>query len=128
MANEIMPVSRSLFLCDFHVGYQDGRVDLNGIFNAAHPAIFPFRKPRIVVFAQLTGGLGAVPFFVDIRREGEEDGIHTSTVQTIIFPNRIRLMQLALTIENIRFPEPGVYVIDLFCHNTWVCDTTLTLH
>ena len=24
--------------------------------------------------------------------------------------------------------EPGVYVISLFCHNTWVSDTTVTLH
>jgi hypothetical protein len=31
MADKIIPVSRSLYLCDFPVGYQDGKVDLYGI-------------------------------------------------------------------------------------------------
>src|SRR5438132_6804038 len=128
MADKIVPVSRSLFLYDFHVGYQDGKVDLYGVFNAARPAVYPFTKPRFVVFAQLIGGLGDVPFFIDIRWEGADEGIHTTVVHTLRFPDRTTLMQLALTVEKIRFPEPGVYVVDLFCHNTWMCDTTVTLH
>lgn len=128
MADKIIPVSRSLFLCDFYTGYQDGKVDLYGVFNAIRPAIYPFRKPRFVVFAQLTGGLGDVPFFIDIRREGADQGIHTTPVRVTRFPDRMALLQLAITIEGVRFPEPGVYVVDLFCHNTWVCDTTVVLH
>ena len=127
MADKIIPMSRALYLCDFHVGYQNGKVDLYGIFNAARPAAYPFTKPRFVVFAQLTGGLGDVPFFVDIRREGADEGIHTTVVQTLRFPNRMTLMQLALTVEGVHFPEAGVYIVELFCHNTWVCDTTFTL-
>jgi hypothetical protein len=30
-------------------------------------------------------------------------------------------------LEGIRFAESGVYVVSLFCHDYWVCDTTLTL-
>jgi hypothetical protein len=127
VSNKIIPVSRSLYLCDFHVGYQNGKVDLYGIFNAARPAAYPFVKQRFVVFAQLTGGLGDVPFFVDIRREGEIDALHTTVVSTLRFPSRTTLMQLALTVEGVHFPEPGVYLVELFCHNMWVCDTPLTL-
>jgi hypothetical protein len=123
----IIPVSRSLFLCDFHIGYPDGRVDLTGIFNAIRPALYPHVRPRLVVFAQLTGGLGDVPFFFDIRREGADEGIWTTEVKTVRFPDRTALRQVLMTINNIRFPEAGVYVVDLFCHNTWVCDTTVWL-
>jgi hypothetical protein len=128
VADKIIPVSRSLYLCDFHAGYQDGRVDLYGIFTAIRPAVYPHVRRHLVVFAQLTGGLGDVPVSLDVRREGEDVGIHTTPVINLRFPNRTVVVQLAVTIEGCRFPEPGVYVVDLFCHNTWVCDTTVTLH
>jgi hypothetical protein len=107
--------------------YQNGKVDLYGTFNAARPAAYPFVKRQFVVFAQLTGGLGDVPFYVDIRRESEAEGIHTTVVQVLRFPNRTTLVQMALTVEDVHFPEPGVYLVELFCHNARVCDTTLTL-
>ena len=128
MSDRIIPVSRSLFLCDFHVGYADGRVDLYGILNALHPAIYPHNRSQLVVFAQLTGGSGDVPFYIDIRREAGDAPLFTTLVRTVRFPNRTTIVQTAMTIENLQFPEPGLYVFDLFCHNTWVCDTTLLLH
>ncbi len=128
MADKIIPVSRALYLCDFHVGYADGRVDLYGIFNALRPAVYPHIRPQFVAFAQLTGGLGEVPFFFDIRREGEDEGIYTTPTRPLRFPSRTVVLQLAVTIEGVEFPEPGVYVVDLFCHDTWVCDTTVILH
>jgi hypothetical protein len=104
------------------------KVDLYGIFDAIRPAVYPHLRKQFVVFAQLVGGLGDVPFFVDIRREGDDQGIYTTVVHTLRFPTRTTLMQLALTVENVRFPGTGVYVVDLFCHNEWVCDTIVTLH
>jgi hypothetical protein len=127
VSDAIIPVSRSLFLCDFHIGYQDGRVDLYGIFNALRPALYPHNRPHFVVFAQLTGGVGEVPFFFDIRHAGADVGIFTTVVNTVRFPSRTAIVQVAMTIEQVRFLTPGVYLVDLFCHNTWVCDTTLTL-
>lgn len=128
MADEIIPASRSLFLCDFHVGYQDGRVDLYGIFNALRPAIYPHVRRQVVVYAHLTGGLGHVPFFFDVRRASNDELIRTTGVRSVHFPDRGANVQLAMTLEGVRFTEPGVYVFSLFCHNTWVCDTTVTLH
>jgi hypothetical protein len=128
VADKIIPLSRSLYLCDFHVGYQDGKVDLYGVFTGIRPALYPHARPRMTVFTQLTGGLGDVPVYLDVRREGEDVGIHTTPTITVRFPTRTVVVQLAVTIEGCRFPEAGVYVIDLFCHNTWVCDTTVTLH
>ena len=128
MSSPIIPVSRSLFLCDFHVGYQDGRVDLYGIFNAIRPAVYPHIRRQLVGFAQLTGGLGDVPFFLDIRSEQTGILVRSTATRSIHFPDRTAVVQLAVTIEGIQFSEPGLYVVDLFCHNTWVCDTTVLLH
>jgi hypothetical protein len=32
---------------------------------------------------------------------------------------------LALTIEGAVFAEPGLYVVELFCNNTWLADATI---
>ncbi len=127
MSEAIIPVSRSLFLCDFHVGYQDGRVDLYGILNALRPAVYPHFRPHLVVFAQLTGGVGSVPFFYEIRRARDDELIRATGTNTVRFLDRTTILQLAVTLEGIRFAESGVYVVSLFCHDYWVCDTTLTL-
>ena len=125
MSNEIIPVSRSLYLCDFHVGYQDGKVDLYGIFNAIRADSFPLARPRLVVFVQLSGGIGDVPFYFDVRQDGTDVGICTTPIRSMRFSSRTAVIQLAMTIEGVHFPEPGMYVIDLFCHNKWVCDATV---
>jgi hypothetical protein len=68
MAMSVLPVSKALYLCDNYAGYSDGKVDLYGLFNAIRPLTgFPHRRSRFCVFAQLSNGLGGVPFFIDIR-------------------------------------------------------------
>lgn len=127
VSSRIIPVSRSLYVCEFHVGYQDGRVDLYGVLNALRPVAYPYTRHQLVLFVQLAGGIGDVPFFFDIRKEGADDPIHTTLVRTMRFPDRTTVLQLAMTVDGVQFPEPGLYVVDLFCHDTWVCDTTITL-
>jgi hypothetical protein len=127
MANEIVPVSRSLYLCDFHVGYQDGKVDLYGIFTALQPAAYPYVHAHFVVFAQLTNGLGDVPFYFEIRRDRDDELIRRSADRTIRFVDRVSIIQVVMTLDDVLFSEAGVYVVSLFCHNTWVCDTAVTL-
>ena len=34
MSASILPVAKALYLCDYHVGYSNGKVDLYGLFNA----------------------------------------------------------------------------------------------
>jgi hypothetical protein len=127
MSSPIIPVSRSLFLCDFHVGYQDGKVDLYGIYNALRPTAYPHEQAHLVVFAQLVNGHGDVPFFFEVRRETDDELIRTTAERTVHFADRVTTVQVVMTLEGVVFPTPGVYAVSLFCHNTWVCDTALTL-
>jgi len=115
-------------LCDFHVGYADSRVDLYGIFNALHPAVYPHHRRSLVIFAHMVGGIGDVPFYFELHREQDDQLIRRTSVNLLRFPDRTTTVQFAMTLEGVVFDEPGVYVVSLFCHNTWVCDTTLLLH
>jgi hypothetical protein len=122
----IAPVAKAMFLCDFHIGYRDGKVDLYGLFNAIRPPNgFPYARSRFCIFAQLINGLGQVPFFVDIRFAATDELVWTTEPRQLTFPSRTTVVQLALTIEGCRFERPDI--LELFCDNTWVCDTQLLL-
>ena len=128
MTAPILPVAKALYLCDYHVGYSNGKVDLYGLFNAIRPPSgFPYTRGRFCVFAQLNNGLGRVPFFIDVRFAETDELVWTTEVRELTFPNRSTVVQLALTIEGCRFERPGLYILELFCDNTWVCDTPLRL-
>jgi hypothetical protein len=116
MTASVLPVAKALSLCDYHVGYTDGKVDLYGLFNAIRPRTgFPYTRGRFCVFAQLINGLGSVPFFIDIRFAETDELIWTTAVNELVFPSRSTVVQLAVTIEGCRFERPGLYFLELFC-------------
>lgn len=122
----IVPVAKSLFLCDRLVAYRYGKVDLIGLFNAMRPPNgFPHTREPFCLFAQLIGGQGAVPFYIDIRFARTDELVRTTETRQLIFPDRSTIVQLAMTIEGCQFPEPGRYIIDLYCDNHWVADSRL---
>jgi hypothetical protein len=125
----VVPVAKAMYLCDYHIGYSNGKVDLYGLFNAIRPRHgFPYSRSRFCVFAQLINGQGQVPFFIDIRFAQTDALIYTTETRHLTFPNRTTIVQLALAIEGCRFESPGLYLLELFCDNSWVCDTQLLLH
>ncbi len=128
MAASILPVAKALTLCDYLVGDSNGKIDLYGIFNAIRPQSgFPYNRGRFCVFAQLSNGLGKLPIFIDIRFAETDELVWTTQIRELTCQNRHTVVQVALTIEGCPFERPGVYVLELFCNNTWVCDTQLLL-
>jgi hypothetical protein len=50
----ILPVARSMYLCDHNIGYEDAKVDLYGLFSALRPLReCPFLYGPFCVYAQL---------------------------------------------------------------------------
>jgi hypothetical protein len=80
-----------------------------------------------VIFAQLIGGLGPIPFYFDVSFPQTGQRVHTTNTHIVKFPRRDKLIQLAYTMQGCRFPTAGVYLVELFCDGQWVADTTLDL-
>ena len=126
-AATIIPVAKALTLCDGHIGFASQKTDLVGIFNSIRPKRYPHAHKHFVIFAQLISGLGIVPFYFDLRFAPTGNLIHTTNTQNLNFPHRDKLVQLAFTMRHCLFPQPGIYLIELFCNGQWVADTTLEL-
>lgn len=105
-----------------------GRVDLFGVFNTTQATTgSPRTTAKICVIAQLVNGLGRVPFFIDVRRAEDDELIWTTNRRELLFPNRTVVVHMAVKIEGCRFERPGVYLLELYCDDTWVADTRLTV-
>jgi hypothetical protein len=124
---QIIPVAKAVFLCDGHIGIANHKTDLLGIFNSIHPKSYPHRQKHFVVYARLVEGLGPIQFFVEIRLASTGQLVHVSNTHTLHFPDRDTTVELALTLQNVLFPQAGVYLVELFLENQWVADAKLLL-
>jgi hypothetical protein len=84
-------------------------------------------QKQLVVFARLLQGLGHVAFYIDIRFAASQQLMHASNTQTLQFPDRDTVVEMALTLKGVRFPQPGIYLVELYCEAQWVADTTVLL-
>src|SRR5947209_6927435 len=95
----IVPVAQALYLCDGHLGFPGGKTDLVGLFNSIHAPSYPYVQKQFVVFAKLLQGLGPVPFYVDVRFAPTQQLVHVSNTHTLLFPDRDRVVEMALTLK-----------------------------
>ena len=123
----IIPFAKALYLCDGHIGMANQKTDLVGIFNSIRAPTYPHVQQHFVIFAQLIGGLGQIPFYFDVTLSQTGQLLHTTNTHVLNFPRRDKLIQLAYTMQGCLFPARGVYLVELFCDGQWVADTSLDL-
>jgi len=62
------------------------------VFNEIRPSSgYPYDRARFCIFAQLTDGLGAVPFFLDIRSLDNDELIRTTETRVLNFRLELQL-------------------------------------
>ena len=123
----ILPFAKSIYLCDGCIGYPGGKTDIMGLFNSVRPSAYPHTLSTFVVFAQLTGGLGRVPCYVDIQYPAASQLVRTTYLKMLPFPHRKSVVQLAFTIQDCVFNRPGVYLVELYCDAQLIADVSFEL-
>src|SRR4051794_16178838 len=121
MANVLVPVAQPLMMCE-ETDLEGGLVNVYGLFNSLHAMSFPYRRELFSVFVQLRGGLGNVTVHYDLVRARDGRVIYFTNPHQIRFDRRTQLVQSITHFGSIVFQEPGVYLVQLFCDNTWVAD------
>ena len=123
----VIPSAKSLTLCDAVATREGGRTTLHGLFNSLRIVTFPYSLGHFCAFAQLSHGLGEVETHFEVSEVGADTPLYVTSPRRIEFPNRDFLIQLAVEIRGCTFQRPGFYLVQLFCDDQWVCDTSFQL-
>jgi hypothetical protein len=62
-----------------------------------------------------------------VRRADDYQLVRNTNVIPLNFPDRAAMLYVTVNIEGCVFESSGVYLVELYCDNTWVADTTLLL-
>jgi hypothetical protein len=127
MVASVVPVARSIYLCDRCVPLPGGKVTLEGLFNAITPASYPYVHRSFSVFAQLSGGVGQVSLFIDILYAPQRRLIYTTNTRQLSFPRMDFTLQFAEQIQGCPFDQSGMYLVEMYCNNVFIGDVPLHL-
>jgi hypothetical protein len=127
LAQPILPFAHELILCEDYSADDSGRIDLLGTFRSIRPESYPYTHSGFLVVAQLSGGLGQLSTFVDVRLAETEKVVYWTTPQVIAMQDRNSLVYLLNVLEDVPFTRAGVYFVELYCENTCIADYRLHL-
>jgi hypothetical protein len=120
-----------VYLCDEVL--QDpvsGKLNFLGIFDDVVPGSsdYPFQLGRLCVAAQLVGGLGPVPFHVEVVEAVTQDLVRRAGPFPVSFASRHQVLTVCLRLINLILPARGVYFVELYCQGVFLDDRMLRLH
>jgi hypothetical protein len=127
LPQRITPIAKALYLCDGVIGFSNQKTDIMGLFNSIRPAHYPHVHGRFVAFAQLSGGLGQVPFFFEVQFAATGKVVYSTTARILTFSRRDQVQQLTVTLPNCPYSQPGVYLVELIGNGQCLADVALDL-
>lgn len=131
MASAVAPIVKSVFLCDHvEVDPETGKPTVHGLFNSLRVEFVPDAVSVLedfCVFAEFIGGVSDA--FVRVEIVHSETGtvvVHTPN-RLLHFPERHTIVYLSMRIAELAVAEPGVYIVELYCNDSFVDDRVLNV-
>ena len=125
MPRPILPFAQPLILCDECRPSSGGKIDFLGAFQTIRPESYPYVLKQFSVVAQVSGGLGTMTTYVDVRHAETGELAICSLPRELHIPNREILVRIANSFINATFKEPGTYLVELFFEHACIADTRI---
>ena len=129
MSSGVVPLGKIVYVCDDVLRDAVNKTHVIGAFDAVRPpdgANYPFDLDHLCVFAQFAGGLGHGVVQVKVVEAASGDEVFGSPVYQVNFPGGQQILTLVIRILDCPFPQPGAYLVQLFCQGAFVDDRLLT--
>jgi len=121
-------VGKVLFVCDDvaadPLSHKPSILNIWEVVRPPDGAAFPFVLGKVVVVAQMRGGLGDIAFSVRIARADEDEDLREVLI-TVRFPDRLTARLVVVRFVDVAFPAPGGYLIQLHCEGDFVDDQVI---
>lgn len=123
----IRPEARGLVVCDrIDVDPNSKNVSLVNCFSRLHVGQFPSAPVNFGVYSALTGGLGRVVMRVMVSRL-PDNRLAYSRDLPVEFKDRVEETRFVLRLQQVVFPEPGQYVVELLADGEWVAQSVVSV-
>lgn len=119
------PYALAMVICD-HV-WRDGttgKCTLLGSFSFIAAASFPATHHSMGIYAAITDGRGKVSITLTIVDADEEEALFRAEAE-IGFEDPRAVSELVLNLQNITFPRPGEYRVQLFAGDEFLLERRL---
>jgi len=124
MAIVIVPVAKKIFVCDdLVIDPVSRKPSVLNIWDSIRVTDgIPIVLSKLCVFAQLRGGLGKSSIHVEVARAGTGEVIRRSDEFTLAFSDRMIRYDVRIKLEDVEFPSPGTFVVEMYCNNLFLDD------
>jgi hypothetical protein len=131
MALVLLPVGKILYVCDDviadPVSHKPSILNLWELVRVPRAASFPFTLGKMCVAALMRDGDGEVRFRVDLVQADTNEVARRSQDYAVRFIDRQRSTLVVIRLNNVTFPEPGTYLVELFCEGVFVDDRLISV-
>ena len=128
MPDLILPVAKMLYVCDDVVrDPHSGKVSVLNIWDTVRASSFPHVLGKLCVFSPFRGGLGVIPFRIEITQAETGELIGYPVSFTLSFKDRTVRQDVRNKIKPVVFPSPGTYFVALYCNQEFVDDQPIRL-
>ena len=62
-----------------------------------------------------------------MRRPCSGQFVAGTLVQQLVFPDRNTIVNMAVTMKGVSFPQREIFLVELLLDNQWVADTTVEM-
>jgi hypothetical protein len=129
MAKLVLPRVQAMVLCDAieESSQESGAFDLNGVRSMIEAPSFPYTRPRMCVYLQMSGHVGEALCRIEINRAETDDVVFRTAPRAISFEGPMFVVPVRFRLRNCGFPAPGVYYVQIFCASKLIGERPLHL-
>jgi hypothetical protein len=129
MAKLVLPRVQAMVLCDAleESAQESGVFHLSGVRSTIEGPLFPYSRPRLCVYLQVSGHAGQVPCRIEITRTETDEVIYRTAPREISFEGPMSVVPVVFRLRNCGFPAPGVYYVQIYCESKLIGERPLHL-
>jgi hypothetical protein len=131
MPTVLHPIGKILYVCDEvvadPVSHKPSILNLWEVVRVPSEASFPYTLGKICVVALMRDGQGEFRFRADLLRADTLEVIRQSRDYAVQFVDRARSTLVAIRLKDVTFPQPGSYLVELFCEGVFVDDQLISV-
>jgi hypothetical protein len=126
MAELVKPVAKQMYVCDDVVSDPaSGKVSILNLWDTVRiptHKTFPYQLAKVCVFVWWRDGSGKVRSGIDVVQAANAKLVRRTKDYILEFTNRFDSLYARYKVEKCVFPEPGYYLVELYCEDEFVDD------